>query len=217
VKILITCGPASEAIDAIRRVTNHSSGALGTALATSLADIGHEVLCMRGSGATAPPPAAPVRVVPFFGNAELEQLLAAEAGKHDVVLHLAALADFLPHEVEADGRTLSAGPEGKIRSDASGLTVRFRRAPKLLAQLRQWFPQSCIVGWKYEVDGDEANLLRLGSRQIMENQLNASVLNGPAMGDGLLLLLSSGKTQSFSSRKEFLQFFPGFLTEIQTR
>jgi phosphopantothenate---cysteine ligase (CTP) len=207
VKILITCGPASEAIDSVRRVTNHSTGALGADLATALATSGHEVLCLRGTGATAPPPEPPVAVKPFFGNSELEILLAGEAGNHDVVLHLAALADFLPSQVETESGAFPASKAGKIRSDSKEMVVRFLRAPKLISNLRTWFPRAHIIGWKYEVEGDEPGILLLGKRQIEQNRLDATVLNGPAVGERMIYLPADGASQTFPGRPEFVRAF----------
>jgi len=206
VKILITCGPASEAIDSVRRVTNHSTGALGTQIAESFAAVGHDVLCLRGTAATAPPPPLPVVVQPFFGNSELQGLLQKEAEKHDVVLHLAALADFVPYQVRNGEITFPAGQTGKIRSDAADLAVYFRRAPKLISQLRLWFPYARIVGWKYEVEGPESAILDLGKRQIIQNNLDATVLNGPALGQNLIYLPANGAHRSFPNRQAFVDF-----------
>ena len=80
-KILLTCGPASAAIDAVRRVTNHSTGELGEVLAAGLSALGHEVVCLRGMAATAGRPLEPVTVVPFFDNRELLGLLEERAGQ----------------------------------------------------------------------------------------------------------------------------------------
>lgn len=207
VNVLITCGPSSEAIDAVRRVTNHSTGALGAALARAFAALGHNVLCLRGSGATSPPPEPPVEVVPFFGNRDLETLLQKEAGRHDLVLHLAALADFFPVRIDCDGTSLPAGPSGKIRSDANLLTVHFERATKLIALLRPLFPKAVLVGWKYEVDAGDAEILLRGSAQIAAHQLDACVLNGPSLGERLVLLDANDAVITSRNREEFVDFF----------
>jgi len=216
VKILLTCGPAAEAIDAVRRVTNHSTGALGTALANTLAKDGHEILCLRGEGATSPPPDQNVATHPFFGNSDLAEILQKQAGKHDVILHLAALADFIPTLIEYDGEFIPAGRSGKIRSGVEELSVHFTRAPKLLSMLRDWFPCSRIIGWKYEVEGGVEDALVLGRKQTEENRLDGTVVNGPACGSSLVLLTAAGEKFQSRDRSEFLRFFPGFLAALPT-
>ena len=45
---LVTCGPAYEPIDEVRRITNQSTGELGALLSEALARANFEVLCLRG-------------------------------------------------------------------------------------------------------------------------------------------------------------------------
>jgi phosphopantothenoylcysteine decarboxylase/phosphopantothenate--cysteine ligase len=52
VRCIVTAGPTYEPIDQVRRLTNHSTGKLGTNLAKHLADDGHEVILLRGKMAT---------------------------------------------------------------------------------------------------------------------------------------------------------------------
>ena len=49
---IVTAGPTYEPIDQVRRLTNHSTGQLGTGLAKRLAADGHEVTLLRGRAAT---------------------------------------------------------------------------------------------------------------------------------------------------------------------
>jgi phosphopantothenoylcysteine decarboxylase/phosphopantothenate--cysteine ligase len=60
--------------------------------------------------------------------------------------------------------------------------------PKILADLRQWFPRARLVGWKYEVEGDRVGVIRLAEAQIAESHTDACVANGPAYGAGFGLV-----------------------------
>ena len=51
-RCIVTAGPTYEPIDQVRRLTNHSTGSLGTGLAKRLASDGHEVILLRGIMAT---------------------------------------------------------------------------------------------------------------------------------------------------------------------
>ena len=51
-RCIVTAGPTYEPIDQVRRLTNHSTGRLGTGLAKRLAAAGHEVVLLRGTLAT---------------------------------------------------------------------------------------------------------------------------------------------------------------------
>ena len=170
--ILVTCGPAHEPIDDVRRLTNQSSGELGTILATTLADAGFDVVCYRGEGATHPAPQVPT--LSFGTNASLEKLLQNDAGKFDAVFHVAALCDFLVQ---------NARP-GKIRSDSDGFTLSLRPAPKIIRTLRTLFPKAQLVGWKYELEGGRDEGLNRGRHQLATCHTDACVVNGAAYGEG---------------------------------
>jgi phosphopantothenoylcysteine synthetase/decarboxylase len=217
-KVLLTCGPASEPIDLVRRMTNHSTGELGTRLAEAFVAAGWEVRCLRGTGATHPPPLAPVEVLPFATTEDCRRALENQRGWPEVVLHLAALADFLPSEVQVGSGAWQpvGGPgiPGKISSSVEELTVRFLRAPKVISRLRELFPKALRVGWKYEVDGSLAEAWAKARQQIAAHDLHACVVNGPACGDALFWISSTGEQPvAFAHRGEFVARLPAMLAD----
>jgi phosphopantothenoylcysteine synthetase/decarboxylase len=173
---IVTCGPAYEPIDAVRRITNHSTGELGAALAEALAADGFDVLCLRGEMATFPAPRG-VRMLGFSTNeslrAELEKIHEPPAA----VFHAAALGDFAVAGIEGAEIT------GKIKSTTQ-LRITLRPAAKILPDLRDLFPESLIVGWKYELDGTRPDVLARGHKQIATARTDACVVNGAAYGPG---------------------------------
>jgi phosphopantothenoylcysteine decarboxylase/phosphopantothenate--cysteine ligase len=60
--------------------------------------------------------------------------------------------------------------------------------PKIISELRDWFPQTRIIGWKFEVDGDRTGVIELARRQLAECKTDACVANGPAYGVGFGLI-----------------------------
>lgn len=209
-RIWITSGPASVAIDAVRRITNFSTGELGTRLANRLADRGHRVVCFRGVGATAPGPLPPVQTIPFFGNRDLLDLLHSTLPEPDLLFHAAALADFEPIAVWADGHRIAHGT-GKIRSETKRLLIEMRPAEKVLMQLREFFPHTRIFGWKYEVAGTRDAALALGNAQIATYGIDGCIVNGPAMGSELVLLRTGCAPEVFTDRNAFLEKLPDLL------
>jgi phosphopantothenoylcysteine synthetase/decarboxylase len=183
-RVLVTCGPGYEPVDAVRRLTNFSTGQLGLQLAGSLAASGHEVICLRGVGATSLLHPAGVQLRPFTTNDNLVSQLGEirDAGGVDAVLQVAALCDFRVAAVEQAGSVLEGA--GKICSRSGELLLRLVPAEKVLGRLRGWFPKARLVGWKYEVEGGRDSALAKGSRQMLENATDACVVNGPAYGEG---------------------------------
>ncbi len=181
-RILLTCGPSYEPIDDVRRITNHSTGALGVRLANALANAGHEVTCLKGVGATTQHGAGSAKVVPFSTNDDLLARLAAVEAREEVgaFLHVAALADFKVRR--------EAGAERKMSSRAGEITLTLAPAAKVIGRLRGLFPNARIAGWKYELDGTRDEALAKGARQIAENGTDACVVNGAAYGRGFGLV-----------------------------
>jgi phosphopantothenoylcysteine decarboxylase/phosphopantothenate--cysteine ligase len=184
---LVTAGPTWEPLDAVRRLTNFSTGRLGTDLAAFLARSGHQVTLLRGETAThrAVPPG--VTLESFSTTADLARRLAAHAGPTvEAVFHAAAVADFTPGGAfrRAPDGALTPLRAGKLDTRSGPLLVELRPTPKLIERLRDWFPAARLVGWKYEVDGDPDRVLARAREQLARCRTDLCVVNGPAWGDG---------------------------------
>lgn len=205
-RIVITCGPAYEPIDQVRRITNASTGELGTLLAETFAEAGHAVSCFRAAGSTFAPALWPVQTILFTTNDDLElkltRLLARETVQ--IVFHAAALGDF-----RVAGVTDEAGREvevQKISSRIGPLILKLEPAPKVIARLRSLFPASLIVGWKYEMVGEPEEVLAKGRRQIDECLTDACVLNGKAYGTGFGMITREGKRVHLPDKAALCRF-----------
>ncbi len=184
--VLVTIGPTQEPLDAMRLISNRSTGELGTLLSVALAEAGHRVIALRGTGATASPKPldhGQIRVIPFTTTEDLrlalEKLSAEEA--IGAVFHAAAVSDFfLP----------AAGP-GKIPSSGGSLTLTLEPTPKLLPMMKSWFPKARITGWKFEASGERDTALAAGRDQIAACDTDACVVNGPSYGEGFGVLDAS--------------------------
>ncbi len=187
----MTAGPTYEPLDGARRITNFSTGQLGTELANFLAAQGHEVTLLIGEQATYPGERRAQHVETFSTTTDLASRLEARGGKSvGAVFHAAAVSDF------SFGKVWSRGADGEMTEIKSGkistrhgtLLAELVPTKKIIASLRSWFPQAQLTGWKYEVDGARPDVIRTGEKQIAECRLNACVANGPAYGDGFGLL-----------------------------
>jgi len=187
----VTAGPTYEPLDGARRITNFSTGQLGTELANFLAAHGHDVTLLIGQQATYRGERRAQRVETFSTTADLSARLEARAGNTvGAVFHAAAVSDF------AFGKVWSRGPGGALTEIASGkystrhgtLLAELVPTKKIITHLRGWFPETRLTGWKYEVDGVRLDVVRAGEKQIAECHLDACVANGPGYGDGFGLL-----------------------------
>lgn len=194
--LLVTLGPTQEPLDAMRLISNRSTGELGTMLALKLIHSGHSVIALRGSGSTADS-AELIRhceqVIPFACTADLKaalENLSAELLPIIGVFHTAAVSDFyLP----------SAG-SGKIPTSEGTLNLTLEPTPKLLPLMRGWFPEARITGWKFEAGGTKESALEAGLAQMQKYHTDSCVVNGPSYGEGFGFLDRSGRRDHLPDR-----------------
>jgi phosphopantothenate---cysteine ligase (CTP) len=199
--VVITGGPSSEPIDEVRLITNRSTGELGFILAEAFWQRGHQVSLFLGRLSQFRHPQA----LYFDRNEDLQRMLGEmnERKSVDVVLHAAALADFQVVVVRAGGMDLGLK---KIGSQHEILSVELAPKPKVIAGLRDLFPNALIVGWKLELEGSRNDLIREATRQLKKNWTDACVINGRAFGDGFGFCTPEGLQESFSSKAELASF-----------
>ena len=187
-KCIVTAGPTYEPLDNVRRLTNFSTGRLGTELAEFLTSHGHEVTLLRGEQATWTQPIKG-RLLNFTTTSDLREQLKSSPSC-EAVFHAAAVSDFAFGNIWQRSATGELVPikSGKISSRLQNLFAELVSTPKIIAELRDWFPKALLVGWKFEVDGDRDSALADGRKQIAETRTNACVVNGPAYGPGFGLL-----------------------------
>jgi hypothetical protein len=90
-----------------------------------------------------------------------------------------------------DGQ-LTERQSGKLSTREGSLLAELVPTPKIIAELRDWYAEALLVGWKYEVDGDRASVLRAAQTQLTDCRTNVCVANGPAYGEGFGLVRSAG-------------------------
>jgi phosphopantothenoylcysteine synthetase/decarboxylase len=195
-KCVVTAGPTYESLDDVRRLTNFSTGKLGTELAGYLTDRGHDVTLLIGFQATYHGERRAKDVQTFTTTQDLlERLKALGTPGVDAVFHAAAVSDFTFGKVwtrSADG-AMTEIKSGKISTRAGTLLAELLPTPKIISQLRDWHPRARLVGWKFEVEGNRADAITLGEKQIAECRTDACVVNGKAYGDGFGLVTGQGK------------------------
>lgn len=192
---IVTAGPTYEKLDNVRRLTNFSTGRLGSELAAFLTGCGHEVTLLLGEQATHRPTNNVGKLEMFSTTADLRERFQAHARQPvDAIFHAAAVSDFTFGKVwirSPDGQ-LTEARSGKISTREGTLLAELLPTQKIIAELRNWYPTARLVGWKYEVDGDRAGVIRLAERQLAECRTTATVANGPAYGPGFGLVTGIG-------------------------
>ncbi len=145
--ILVTAGATREPLDAVRFLSNVSTGSTGAALADVFAARDHRVTLLRGESAVAPRSACEVEVFTSTEDLRVRLQHRLAGGTFDAAIMCAAVADYRPDRAAA----------GKIGSDAAELAIRLVRNPKILPQLKSFSPRPLVVvGFKLTVGADAA-------------------------------------------------------------
>lgn len=157
-KVLVTAGGTREPIDAVRAITNLSTGGTGTALARALSTAGFDVTVLLAAGSVHDT-AGIARVERFGSFADLDAALRSELADPDyqAVIHAAAVSDYSVADADATR---------KQPSDAAEWTLQLRRNPKLVDGLRDMAanPALRVVAFKLTAQADAAQIERAVQR-----------------------------------------------------
>jgi phosphopantothenoylcysteine decarboxylase / phosphopantothenate---cysteine ligase len=159
--VLVTAGPTEEPIDAVRYLSNRSSGKMGYAVAEAARRRGAHVILVSGPTHLEAPAVSMrrVRTAEQMAAAVFEKLPEA-----DIVIMCAAVADFRPARVEP----------GKIKRNAGSRTLELEPTEDVLAGVsRRRAPGQLVVGFAAETD----HLLENARAKVMAKGLDLLVAN----------------------------------------
>ena len=122
-RVLVTAGPTFEAIDAVRGITNRSSGKMGYAVARAALEAGATVTLITGPTQLKAPRGA--KVIPVVSAQEMLNAVNAEVDTADIFISVAAVADYY----------VLNPSEHKIKKDAHILTLELAPNPDILANV----------------------------------------------------------------------------------
>ena len=161
-RVLISAGPTREPIDAVRFMTNASSGKMGYAVAAAAAERGAEVVLVSGPTALPVPPN--VRPISVLTAEDMHQALDDRFAWATVLIMTAAVGDFRPrHPVPA-----------KIKKhEWNGMPVDLERTPDILESLSRKRTHQALVGFAAESE----DLLANGRKKLHQKDLDVIVVN----------------------------------------
>ena len=176
-KVVITSGGTFEKWDNVRGHTNLSKGTMGCYLAEAALAKGAHVIYMHGVFAQQPLNKEAMQRIQFEGIEDLGEQLKNLLQKEpiDYVIMAVAGSDWLIDKVfDQSGNELTE--KGKMPSDEPPI-IHFKKAPKILAQIKSWAPKTTLVGFKLEATNDEAYLIERASLRMEAAQANYMVAN----------------------------------------
>lgn len=164
INVLVTAGPTREPIDAVRFISNPSTGKMGYALAVAARDRGAEVSLV--SGPTQLPPPRGIDLIAVTTAAEMDRAVKDHAGRCKVIIMAAAVSDFRPLEVS----------DRKIKKSSALLQLALEPTTDILKGLGETKEGRILVGFAAETDALVLNarekLIRKNLDLIIANDIH---------------------------------------------
>lgn len=190
-RVLVTAGPTREPLDAVRVITNRSSGRMGVALALQAQNLGAEVRLLAGRGVAVP---AGLWVARFESAEELAALLAEHVPWATVVFHAAAVADFRPAQRAA----------GKLDRRQGPVTLQLEPVPDLALGIAGASPRPYLVIFAAE---ESKNLASRAQAKLSAKRADAVVAN-PIDEPGLGMEVETNRAEVWTARGGHWSFAP---------
>ncbi len=163
-RLLVTAGPTREPIDAVRFLSNPSTGRMGCAVVQAALDRGWSVTLVLGPVPIEPPAGADVIAV----TTALQMFDAAQAvfAGCDAAVFTAAVCDHRPAQPA----------KGKLHKDAFPDALKLVANPDIAATLCRDKRDRIVVGFALESHDAEVSALR----KLKDKHLDYIVVNSPS-------------------------------------
>lgn len=167
-RVLVSAGPTREPIDAVRYLSNRSSGKMGFALAEAAVEAGAAVTLV--SGPVSLPTPQRVERIDVETAAQMFDAIVARAAHCNIFISAAAVADYRPRQAQA----------GKIKKSAATRTLALEPTTDILARVAALEPAPFTVGFAAETE----HLLEYAGAKLQNKGLDLVAANqvGPGLG-----------------------------------
>ncbi len=199
-KVLITAGGTSEPIDDVRKITNTSTGRLGSLISAELIKAGAEVTYVTTKSALPPFKGCDIKYVTTAGELYLLIKSLLEENRYDVVVHAMAVSDYSVSAVTTLGDMYDSfksvyksgeskdnwqaklicgerAVEPKIPSGQEDAVIILRPTKKVISLIKELQPETLLIGFKLLAGSDEKNLMMKAKDLIEKNNCDYIVAN----------------------------------------
>jgi phosphopantothenoylcysteine decarboxylase/phosphopantothenate--cysteine ligase len=166
-KIIVTAGRTEEPIDAVRYISNRSSGKMGVAIAASARDRGADVTLIHGPLAVPQP--SGVTNVQVRTASEMEMEIMARFDDCDVLVMSAAVADFRPAKIY----------DTKIKKGSADMVIPLAPNNDILEKLGLMKKKQLLVGFAAETE----NIIKNAREKMMQKKIDLICANDVSRSD----------------------------------
>lgn len=166
-KVVITAGPTREAIDPVRYISNHSSGKMGYALASSLTEAGATVVLISGPVSLDSPERC--QLIPVVSTDDMLKASMAAAEDANIFISAAAVADYRVAKIA----------DHKIKKQTKNLSLQLEQNPDIVSTVASAYKQLYVVGFAAETE----NIETYAKDKLVRKKLNAIIVNDVSRKD----------------------------------
>ncbi len=175
-KILITAGSTRGYLDAVRYITNTSTGKLGCEIALEAMKHGAVVTFIHGTDSLFPVTKdhkeikpSQLKLIEIETNNDLIKVLRKKLKKRrfDAIVHAMAVADYVPARTKTN----------KTTSSKNEWILKLVKTPKVIAIIRDIWPEALLVGFKLEVNRTKEDLIKIARKLLKKSGSDLVVAN----------------------------------------
>jgi len=165
-KILITAGPTIEQIDAVRYISNFSSGKMGYAIAQSAQKMGAEVVLISGPTNLTKP--AGIKTENINSANDMLNKVFEHIAQTDIFIACAAVADYTPIVTH----------QNKIKKQQNNLQLELKPTVDIVKEVAKMKDKIFVVGFAAETD----DVLGYAQKKLSDKNLDMIVVNDVSDG-----------------------------------
>lgn len=199
-KIIITAGGTSEKIDNVRKITNSSTGKLGSEIAAKLIELQDKniekiyYVCSKNA---IKPLGEKIEIVEIFDTADLQFVINKLLTENNIscFIHSMAVSDYtvdyvttaenLAENIDYNNadvlKTICNFNGGiidnKISSNYDNLILKLKRTPKIISTIKDISPSTYLVGFKLLDSVGESELINTACELKEKNKCDLVVAN----------------------------------------
>lgn len=167
-RVLVTAGGTAEPIDAVRSITNHSSGKMGFALAEEAGRRGADVVLVAGVTALTTPTG--IERIDVGTALQMRDAVLSELPRASIVIKAAAVADFRPAEA------VDQKIKKETLPDDARVTLELVANPDILQEVCRNKGNRIVVGFAAEshdvIEAARRKIARKGCDLLVANDVS---------------------------------------------
>lgn len=161
--ILVTASRTEEPIDAVRYLSNRSTGKMGYAVAEEVFARGAKVTLISGPSDLNCSPG--INLLKVRTADEMYKAVKKHFAKSDALVMTAAVSDFTPGKVSS----------GKIKKQETELDLKLKPTPDILKEVGRNKGKKVLVGFAVETENEIENAIS----KLNEKKLDLIIVNNP--------------------------------------